>query len=199
MSYDFFVSYSRMNYQRDAREVTSIIAGRGFSVWLDEEQLPSDLTGEPLARALAHAVEESEHLLFFDLRGFLTQIALGAPVGSAGYAEPPSSSTGYAIPLSSSVGYSVGYAEPLSNSAGYDEHTSPQLSSLSTTWQKYERSFMNKVIDIYPPMRTIRFGGPVDNRVLPNQYPEIGYDDYNDAVDKILSELRLTHRHNVSA
>jgi hypothetical protein len=157
MSYDFFVSYSRALYQSDARNVTSILESCGFSVWLDERQIPSDLAGEELIRSLSHAVQACNYVVFFDLQGWLKKIAIGILAGGGG-----------AVPL------------PVD-----------QLSSFSTPWQKFERQFANKLIDINPPTKTIRFGGPSNNRELPNEYPETKYEDYPDAVDKILSKLGL--------
>jgi hypothetical protein len=82
-NYTFFISYSTRFYLRDAMIVTLLFKLRGHRVWFDLEQTPERLV-DPFAIAymLSKAVQQCKHLLFFDLRSWLDDVAARVGGGS---------------------------------------------------------------------------------------------------------------------
>ena len=150
--YDFFISYSHAAYTLDALELSMHMLKYG-KVWLDKQQLPPMHPDIEVADALSKAVQSSQHLLFFDLRGWLLRMALLV--------------TGQLIPAETPA-------------------------SLATKWQKFERTFGERIVDIYPPFHRIEFGGPINNLLIKEPEHLLYYIDYEDAATKIAGALGYT-------
>jgi hypothetical protein len=63
------------------------------------------------------------------------------------------------------------------------------LGSLATKWQKFERAFGERIVDLYPPLHRIEFGGPMNNLLIREPKHLLYYTDYEDAAAKIAGTL----------
>ena len=66
VGYDFFVSYKHAVHSDVAHEIKSVLADRGYAVWIDTEQSQDEMSRGELAEHLRKALEACRHVVFFE-------------------------------------------------------------------------------------------------------------------------------------
>jgi TIR domain len=86
--FDFFVSYKWAQHAENARMVTEIAKKRGYTVWLDKEQIKDEeLTDSELAERLRNALNACCFVIFFETYGQMAMQMGGPPVRVVSWQE----------------------------------------------------------------------------------------------------------------
>lgn len=74
-NHDFFISYRWGTYDTEAHEMTVLARSRGYTVWIDRENLPKETTDEGLASHLRAALESCRYVIFFETSARMAAVA----------------------------------------------------------------------------------------------------------------------------
>jgi hypothetical protein len=86
--FNFFVSYKWATHEGNAKRVAEIAKARGYTVWLDKEQIKGEkLEDSELASRLRKALDSCDFVIFFETYATLAMQVGGPPIRTVSWQE----------------------------------------------------------------------------------------------------------------